>query len=73
MDIKSMSHEELLKLAKEKGVELTDEQLTKISAAGVWEGEVTGYEITCGYCGGTFETNVPEPQYCQLCGTKMYW
>lgn len=35
MDLKNKSRDELLKLAKEKGIELSDEQLDRVSG-GVW-------------------------------------
>lgn len=68
-----MSTEEIVEQAREQGVELTDEQLDQIAGGSFWGDEITGYEITCGFCGGTFDSNLPNPRYCQLCGVEMNW
>lgn len=68
-----MSTKELVEQARNQGVELTDEQLEQIAAGGVWEDEITSYEIKCGFCGGTFVSNMPNPRYCQVCGIEMNW
>ena len=65
------SPKELVEVVREQGVGLSDEQLEQVAGGNVWEDEVTCYEITCAYCGGTFETNMPEPRYCQLCGREL--
>jgi ribosomal protein S27AE len=41
------SHEELLALAKEEGIELNNEQLQAISGGGLCS---AGYEVTCPNC-----------------------
>lgn len=67
------SAKEVVELARDQGIELTDEQLEQIAGGSFWGDEITGYEITCGYCGGTFDSNLPNPRYCQCCGIEMSW
>ena len=50
MDFANMSQEEILALAKEQGVELSDEQLDKIAGGDVW-GETQALISRCPYCG----------------------
>ncbi len=42
--------EELLALAKEEGVELTDDQLDQISGGDAW-GSIYAHLLDCAYCG----------------------
>ena len=64
---------EIAELVRERGVELTDEQLEQVAGGNVWDDEISGYRITCGFCGGTFDCNLANPRYCQLCGIEMSW
>lgn len=64
---------ELLELIEAEGVELTDEQLEKLS--GGWDiGSTTVYYTQkCANCKNVnkwYEDQV-EPQYCQFCGAKL--
>ena len=59
--------------AKSEGVELTDEQLKKISG-GDWDGEETvSYTQKCISCGNVNQwyEGQTEPLYCQFCGQQL--
>lgn len=70
MDIKNISIEELVKLAQEKGVELTDEQLNTIAGGRDWD-ELDASSCRCGICGREtyYYKSEGAPKYCQYCGT----
>ena len=68
-----MTPEEMLALAKQEGIELTDEDLDTISGGG-WGGEKQ-YRVECQHCKQIFK--VPESQlgcwiHCPLCGTEIW-
>ena len=75
VDLKNMSQEELIQLAKEKGIELTDEQLEALSGGEEhWYGDKNFYithnsndDGTPG-CGKVFESTTRYVAYCPLCG-----
>ena len=67
------SADELATFAKSEGVELTDEQLKKISG-GDWDGEETvSYTQKCMGCGNVNQwyEGQTEPLYCQFCGQQL--
>ena len=67
------SADELASFAKSEGVELTDEQLKKISG-GDWDGEETvSYTQKCISCGNVNQwyEGQTEPLYCQFCGQQL--
>ncbi len=65
------NHDELLKLAKEEGVELTEEQLEVING-----GFCSTYTRQCPQCGGTYfdwgESAGLRRYYCKKCGILVY-
>jgi len=59
------SHEELLELAKEEGIELTNEQLEVISGGGICS---AGYQVTCPKCDSLDVDELPDGRYkCNKC------
>jgi len=64
------SNEEILKLAKEEGIELTDEQLSAVSGGSACE------EVNCPKCGSTDTEMIDESFYsnpiykCHSCGCQ---
>ena len=68
-----MSQEELAKLAKEKGVELTDDQLDKV--AGGWAGDTAAYSVTCPDCGHKqyWDNGEEKPVMCAWCQHRYDW
>ena len=63
------SFEELVALAKDEGVELSDEQLEALSGGSVWDYfEVT--TTTCWECGRetSWRSSDPAPAVCPYCG-----
>lgn len=65
-----MSPEEMLKLAQENGVELTDEQLQSVAGGQDWD-EIEASSVRCGIFGRRTYYYKSEglPKYCQYCGT----
>ena len=68
--------EELVQLAMDEGVELTDEQLDAVAGGSAWESEWehkhnVNVDGSPG-CGGTFTSSEEYPTYCQCCGGQMY-
>ncbi len=62
------SHEELLKLAKEEGIELNDEQLEAVSGGNCLN------DFDCPKCGGTIDGSSCDDYYnyiCPHCGHKF--
>jgi len=68
------SADELIAFAKSEGVELTDEQLEKISVGDVWE-ESHFTEYRCPSCGKlvTWVGTSDRPVLCPYCGVKFNW
>ena len=66
-----MTPEEILALAQERGVELTDAQMESIAGGDVWEEDE--YVVTCSSCGKKF--SYPEsqgvPTHCPYCGHRF--
>ena len=72
MNIENMSKDELVKLASERGIDLTPEQLKQVSGGGIWD-DCTGNTktFTCAYCGAVTETDSDATSdYCHVCGEK---
>ena len=81
MDIKDLTSEqiakvkacntsgELVALAKEEGVELTDEQLDKVAGGQDWD-EFQRQHFECRYCGKRtyFYPSEGKPTHCAYCG-----
>ena len=69
------SHEDLLKMAKEEGIELTDEQLNAISGGGMCSDEMPQeWYMDCPYCAGgkgTLEKLADGIYLCKNCN-KIY-
>ena len=68
MDLKDKSRDELLKLAQEKGVELTEEQLERVSG-GIWASNPDcpacgSYDVVWDDCLGLL--------ICRSCGFEFY-
>lgn len=65
------NQEEILKLAKEEGIELTDDQLEAVSG-----GFCSTSTRKCPKCGGTYfdwgESNHLRRYYCNKCGILVY-
>lgn len=70
----NLSGDEILKLAKENGVELTDDQLDAIAGGNVW-GSITAKGTDCNNCGNTitWPSNQAQPSICPYCGTTFNW
>ena len=61
--------DELLELAKQEGIELTDEQIESISGGGIWsDDEPTNTPPVCPFCrqSGTLEFR-PDEVWCRNC------
>lgn len=63
------SFEELVTLAKNEGIELSDEQLEALSGGSVWD-YFEDTTATCSECGGetTWRSSDPAPIVCPHCG-----
>ena len=62
------SNEEILKIAKEEGIELTDEQLEAVSGGNCFT------DFDCPKCGGTIDGNSSDMYYnyvCPHCGYRF--
>lgn len=72
VDVEGMSPEQILELAKEKGVELSDEQMDQI--AGGVEGDWSPWIGVCPRC--RTEHYFGRNEYsviCKTCGYKINW
>ena len=69
------SPEEVLALAKEEGVELTEEQLDQITGGGNWYDFAMGKRTTCTNCNRVVEWSATEPNpiCCPFCGAKFHF
>lgn len=65
--------EEIIALAQEKGVELTDEQMEAIAGGDVWEEDE--YQVTCSSCGKkiTYPESQGTPTHCPYCGHRFFF
>ena len=66
--------DEMVALVKERGVELTDEQMEKIAGGYEWT-DTTQYYHTCGTCGRevVWTESSGRPNYCPFCGVEKCW
>ena len=70
------STNELLALAKEGGIELTEDQLEAVSGGGVWEDHQYEIEYTiCNNCGKEVEWDTAHnrPTMCPYCHFQFEW
>ena len=66
--------EEIFELAKECGVELTDEQIDQVSGGNVWD-DSSFKEANCQGCGKrvTWTGGCERPVMCPYCGRRFNW
>ena len=67
------SSDELIQLATENGIDLTDEQLDAISGGSLWDGKTGNYTTNCPACGKTiiWPMSQPDPNSCPYCGVTL--
>ena len=65
--------EELVALAKEEGIELSDDDLEQISGGGAWKDATDSYKGNCTRCGKEIRWTGSEgaPKMCPYCGETL--
>ena len=71
MEAKRLSQDEMIALARERGIDLTDEQIEGIAGGGPGEW-MSQYEADCTHCGKTMYFD-NEPKFCPNCGAELEW